>query len=62
MILNNQPEKYFEKLERRELVSASEEREIRFAAYQAVEKLPDLSGRTMTTVDEYFFFSRKRCP
>ena len=96
MILNNQPEKYFEfgkmeslppivdyhymrsnlrmgildvrdeilreKLERRELVSASEEREIRFAAYQAVEKLPDLSGRTMATVDEYFFFSRKRCP
>jgi hypothetical protein len=51
-----------EKLERRELVSASEEREIRFAAYQAVEKLPDLSGRTMATVDEYFFFSRKRCP
>ena len=33
-----------EKLERRELVSASEEREIRFAAYQAVEKLPDRSG------------------
>ena len=34
----------------------------RFAAYQAVEKLPDLSGRTMATLDEYFFFSRKRCP
>ena len=51
-----------EKLERRELVSASEEREIRFAAYQVVEKLSDLSGRTMATVDEYFFFSRKRCP
>ena len=48
-----------EKLERRELVSASEEREIRFAAYQAVEKLPDLSGRTMATVDEYFFFLAK---
>ncbi|MBC8259991.1 MAG: hypothetical protein H8E38_13305 [SAR324 cluster bacterium] len=50
------------KLENRELVSAKEEWEIRLAAYQAVEKLPELSGRSMATVDEYFFFSRKRCP
>ena len=51
-----------EELERRELGSASEEREIHFSAYHAVEKLPDFSGRTMATVDVYFFFSLKRCP
>ena len=42
-LLDVKDEIFREKLERRELVSASEEREIRFAPYQAVEKLPVLS-------------------
>ena len=50
------------KLENRALISDKHEWAVRFAAYKAVEQLPTLSGRSMATVDEYFFFSRKRCP
>jgi len=50
------------KLEKRQLVNESDEWAVRFATYKAVDQLPELSGRSMATVDEYFFFSRKRCP
>ncbi len=50
------------KLENRVLVSENNEWAVRYAAYRAVEQLPKLSGRSMATVDEYFFFSRRRCP
>ena len=49
-------------LEKRALVSENDEWAVRYAAYRAVDQLPILSGRSMATVDEYFFFSRKRCP
>lgn len=49
-------------LENRALVSENDEWAVRYAAYRAVDQLPILSGRSMATVDEYFFFSRKRCP
>ena len=61
-LLDVKDEQLRKKLENRELVTENEEWKIRFAVYQAVEKLPELSARTMATVDEYFFFSRKRCP
>lgn len=50
------------KLENRDVINYSDEWAVRYAAYKAVGKLPLLSGRSMATVDEYFFFSRKRCP
>ncbi len=50
------------KLVTRSVVSMEEEKAVRYAAYQAVDQLADLSGRSMATVDQYFFFGRKRCP
>lgn len=50
------------KLIHRRIVIKQEEWAVRYAAYRVVEKLPILSGRSMATVDGYFFFSRKRCP
>lgn len=50
------------KLTDRKVVDAKDEWAVRSAAYQAVEKLTEISGRSMATVDQYFFFSRKRCP
>jgi len=51
-----------QKLINRMVVNEDDEWAVRFAAYKAVDYLPGLSGRSMATVDEYFFFSRKRCP
>ena len=51
-----------QKLVNRDLINEADEWAVRYAAYKAVDYLPGLSGRSMATVDEYFFFSRKRCP
>lgn len=50
------------KLRHRALLSARDEHCVRAAAYEAVEQLAQLSGRSMATVDKFFFFSRERCP
>jgi len=47
---------------RREIVSPAEEWAVRFAAYQAIEKLVVQSGKSTGAVDYYFFGARKRCP
>jgi len=50
------------KLENRAVISENDEWAVRYACYRVMEQLPELSGRTMAMVDEYFFFARKRCP
>lgn len=50
------------KLCHRSVLGAADEESVRSAAYAAVEQLARLSGRSMATVDRYFFFSRERCP
>lgn len=51
-----------QKIINRQLVSEKDEWDIRYEIYKAVDKLPDLAGRTMGAVDWFFFMSRKRCP
>ncbi|MBC8215135.1 MAG: hypothetical protein H8E64_01315 [Candidatus Marinimicrobia bacterium] len=52
----------YDDLKNRKLVSEADEWSVRYSAYCAVDQLADRSGRSMATVDKYFFFSRKRCP
>ncbi|UCF62383.1 MAG: hypothetical protein JSV37_06705 [Anaerolineaceae bacterium] len=49
-------------LEDRRLISEQDEWAVRYASYRATEQLPELSGRSMRTVNSYLFFARKRCP
>ena len=49
-------------LQNRDVISEADEWAVRIAAFHAVELLPELSNRSMATVDQYFFFGRKRCP
>jgi hypothetical protein len=49
-------------LEGRKLVSEKDEWAVRFAAYHVVEQLLKSSGRSVGTLNSYFFFARKRCP
>ena len=49
-------------LEERRLVSEKDEWAVRYACYLAVDQLAKLSGRSMSTVNTYLFFARKRCP
>ena len=46
----------------REELSAAEEGAVRFAAYQAMQRVHALSGRSMGAVDWFFFNARRRCP
>jgi len=46
----------------REELSATEEWAVRFAAYQAIQRVQALSGRGMGAVDWFFFNARRRCP
>jgi len=50
------------KLQSRAILDEKDERCVREAAFLAVDQLARLSGRSMATVDKYFFFSRERCP
>ncbi len=50
------------RLMRRAVLAARDESCVRDAAYRAVDQLHQLSGRSMATVDQYFFFARERCP
>jgi hypothetical protein len=55
-------EKLRRSLEERRVVSEQDEWAVRYAAYRAVEMLPELSGRPMAAVGHYLFLSRRRCP
>jgi sugar/nucleoside kinase (ribokinase family) len=46
----------------REELSGGEEWAVRFAAYQAIQQVQSLSGRSMGAVDWFFFNARRRCP
>ena len=50
------------KLIGREALSSAEEWAVRFAAYQAIQRVQSLSGRSMGAVDWFFFNARHRCP
>jgi sugar/nucleoside kinase (ribokinase family) len=50
------------KLIDRQIVSPAEEWAVRYAAYQATEKVVALSGKSTGAVDWFFFNARKRCP
>ena len=50
------------KLKRRELVSGGEEKEVRAAVFQAVQRLIRASAISASAVDYFFFTNRKRCP
>jgi hypothetical protein len=50
------------KLLNRQVVSPAEEWAVRYPAYQAIEQVIDLSGKSSSAVDRYFFGARKRCP
>jgi endonuclease III len=50
------------KLIRRVLLAEDDEWPIRYATYQAMERLVAESGKSMGAVDWFFFKSRERCP
>ncbi len=61
-LININDSKLNHRLENRKIVSEADEWSVRYSAYCAVDQLANRSGRSMATVDKYFFFSRKRCP
>jgi hypothetical protein len=46
----------------REELSEADEWAIRLTAYEAIQFVQRLSGRSMGAVDWFFFNARKRCP
>ena len=50
------------KLVSRQVLLPEEEQVVRFACYQAVDRVASRSGRSMGAVDWFFFNSRRRCP
>jgi ribokinase len=46
----------------REELAAQDEWAVRFAAWQAIQQVQFLSGRSMGAVDWFFFNARRRCP
>jgi len=50
------------RLIRREELAAVDEWAVRFAAYQAIQRVQAQSGRSMGAVDWFFFNARRRCP
>jgi len=52
-----------QKLNTRQLVTAEEEWVVRFAAYQVLQAVVDLTGKSVGAVDWFFFnYMRSRCP
>lgn len=49
-------------LEERRLLTPADEWAVRLAAYEAVGRLTERSGRSMGAVDWFFFNARRRCP
>ena len=52
----------YAKIAARRIVSFSDEEPIRQAAYDAINDIVRLSGKSMGAVDFYFFGARRRCP
>ena len=50
------------KLVARQIVGPAEEWAVRHAAFQAIERVVTLSGKSTGAVDWFFFGARKRCP
>lgn len=46
----------------RKVISAADEQVVRQAAYEAIEQIAALSGKSMGAVDWFFFGARRRCP
>ncbi|NIM96392.1 MAG: hypothetical protein GTO18_22055 [Anaerolineales bacterium] len=51
-----------ERLQGRCLLEPEKEWAVRYSAYQAIEKLVEVSGKSMGFVDWFFFNSRRYCP
>ena len=46
----------------RKVISATDEQVVRQVAYEAIEQIAALSGKSMGAVDYFFFGARRRCP
>ena len=46
----------------RKVISSEDEQIVRRAAYEAIEQIATLSGKSMGAVDYFFFGARRRCP
>ena len=55
-------ETLYQKVAARQVISFSEEEPIRQAAYDAIDEVSRLSGKSIGAVDYYFFNARLRCP
>lgn len=51
-----------QKLAARQVIPPADEWVVRYAAYQAIEQVTALSGKSMGAVDWFFFNARRRCP
>jgi sugar/nucleoside kinase (ribokinase family) len=51
-----------EKLQGRQILQEDEEWAVRYCAYEAIQRLVELSGKSMGAVDWFFFNARQRCP
>ena len=51
-----------QKLAARQVIPPADEWVVRYAAYQAIEQVAALSGKSMGAVDWFFFNARRRCP
>lgn len=50
------------KIQSRKILAEEEEREVRRAVYEAMEKLEEASGKGIDSLDWFFFQNRRRCP
>lgn len=55
-------ERLAQRLSERKLVEPAGESAVRQAAYQAIDQIVALSGKSMGAVDWFFFNARRRCP
>ncbi len=61
-LIEVQDEKLAADLAARKVISATDEQIVRQAAYEAIEQIAALSGKSMGAVDYFFFGARRRCP
>jgi len=61
-LLNVKDRELGEKLKSRIMLQPDEEWAVRYKAYEAIQQVVGLSGRSMGAVDWFFFNARRRCP
>jgi hypothetical protein len=61
-LIDVQDERLAQRLSERKLVEPAGESAVRQAAYQAIDQIVALSGKSMGAVDWFFFNARRRCP